>query len=133
MAWLLAPISTQADSLSTESGGQSRSTLKVSLQAGSPSVTVSVSITVPGCAQVRVGFCAEALESVPELVVQWKEMGLGPESGSSAVLLMAIVLPTGGAALTALTAGQMLIVPSTRTLPVVWARLHEIATWTAVV
>ncbi len=44
--------------------------MKLVAQPASPSETVSVSVAAPGAVQVSVGFCAVALLSVPELVVQ---------------------------------------------------------------
>ncbi len=70
MAWLFAPISTQAVSVRAESAGQVTWTLNVALQPASPSETFSVSEAVPGALQVSVGFWAVALLSVPEVVVQ---------------------------------------------------------------
>ncbi len=70
MAWLLAPSSTQAVSPRAASDGQVTGTEKLVAQPGSPSVTVRVSVAVPGAVQVSVGFCAVALLSVPEVVVQ---------------------------------------------------------------
>ena len=70
MAWLFAPISTHALWATAESGGQATCRLKVALHPGSPSETVRVSDAVPALVQVSVGFCAVALLSVPELVVQ---------------------------------------------------------------
>ena len=85
MAWLFGPISTQADSPRAESGGQVTWRLKVSLQVASPSETVSVSVTLPGAAQVSVGFCAVALDSVPDEAVQLYDSGWGAASASCAV------------------------------------------------
>ena len=70
IAWLFAPISTQALWATAESGGQATCRLKVALHPASPSETVRVSDAVPGVVQVSVGFCAVALLSVPEVVVQ---------------------------------------------------------------
>ena len=133
MAWLLAPISTHAESPRAASDGQSSMAVKVSEQAGSPSETVSVAVTAPGAVQVSVGFCAEASLSVPELATQWYVSGCGPLSGSSETEETAMVLPVGGVALTESTCGQTLIVPLMRTLPFVWARVHEMAIDTGVV
>ena len=91
------------------------------LQPASPSETVSVSDARPGAEHVSVGFCALALLSVPELVVQWYETACGPASGSLAELEIVMTLPAGGSALTELMFGQMLSVPFTKTEPVVAA------------
>ena len=69
IAWLFAPISTQAWETAA-SEGQVTCRLKVALHPASPSETVRVSDAVPGAVQVSVGFCAVALLSVPEVVVQ---------------------------------------------------------------
>ena len=120
MAWLLAPISTQAESPSARVGRTvDAAALKVSAHAASPSETVSVSVTVPGAVQVSVGFCAVALLNVPELVVQWYEKRRGPLSGSCASAGDRDHVPVGGCELTESICGQTLIVPLTRTLPVV--------------
>ena len=60
----------QIQQLFAASDGQVTCRLKVLLQPASPSETVRVSETVPGAVQVSVGFCAVALLSVPEEVVQ---------------------------------------------------------------
>src|SRR5262249_35810532 len=115
MAWLLAPISTQAESPSAASGGQATWRLNVELHGTSPSDTVSVSDAVPGTVQLKVGFCAVALLNVPYADAQLYDSGCGAASGSCEALNRAIVLPTGGLALTASIVGQTLIVPVIRT------------------
>ncbi len=89
--------------------------------AGSPSLTVTLTVAVPGAAQVKVGFWAVASLSVPLVAFQAKVSALGPASVSCAGALRATLPPTctsAGLAPTPSMVGHRFSEPDTMTLPV---------------
>jgi hypothetical protein len=90
--------------------------------SGSPSETVTVSVTDPGTVQVKLGFAELALLNEPEGAVHLYVSGAGPPSGSWAVTRTAMGKPTAtSAGLSEMPSatGHRLSVPLMATLPVV--------------
>src|SRR5262245_37500478 len=108
-----------------------QTTVAVRLSVQSPSLTVSVTVAVPGAAQVSVAAADVALASIPVVAIHAYVSGPGALSRSCAVPDSVAVPPTTtspGLTLIASTTGQTLSVPLMIADPVRAASRHS--TWT---